>query len=264
MKSLIILKIGGSIITDKKSDEPKVDYENLERISKEIKQGYDSDKINLILIHGAGSYGHNIVKRTGINNGIVNKKQLVDFAETQRLQNELNSIITKKLIENGLPTIPCQASSFMIGDGGRLQEIDIEAIEGMLKIDMIPVLYGVPVYDKLQKCSILSGDQIAPYLARKLNAELIIHATNVNGIYTKDPNQFDDAEHISEITVDNFEEIKKLVSGSLDTDVTGGMLNKISELMNIGVSSQIISGIIPGNIIKALRGECIGTVVRGV
>jgi len=73
MKPLIILKIGGSIITDKTSNKPKVDYENLERISKEIKQGYDSDKINLILIHGAGSYGHNIVKRTGINKGIVNR-----------------------------------------------------------------------------------------------------------------------------------------------------------------------------------------------
>ena len=35
---MIILKIGGSILTEKDSAEPKVDYENLNRIAEEIRQ----------------------------------------------------------------------------------------------------------------------------------------------------------------------------------------------------------------------------------
>ena len=36
--NLIILKIGGSIITDKDSSVAKVDYDNLNRVCEEIKQ----------------------------------------------------------------------------------------------------------------------------------------------------------------------------------------------------------------------------------
>ena len=35
---MIILKIGGSILTEKDSAEPKVDYENLNRIAEEIRE----------------------------------------------------------------------------------------------------------------------------------------------------------------------------------------------------------------------------------
>ena len=262
MKSLIILKLGGSIITYKESQKPKFNHKNLERISNEIKHGYNPEKMNLILIHGAGSYGHVIVKKTKIHKGIIKRKQLVDFAETQRLQNELNCIVTKYFINKGLPTIPCQASAFTIMRRGRIYDANANLINNLIQINMIPVLYGVPAYDNNQKCSILSGDQIAPYLAKKLNANKIIHVTNVNGIYTKDPNKFKDAIHIPEINSNNFKEIKKVLTGSLHTDVTGGMLNKVLELINIGIESQIISGLIPGNIIRALKGENIGTIIR--
>ena len=52
---LTLLKIGGSLITHKESDEPSLDTEQLTRIAAEIKNGMHQD---LILVHGAGSYGH--------------------------------------------------------------------------------------------------------------------------------------------------------------------------------------------------------------
>jgi len=185
MKDLIILKIGGSVITDKFSPRPKVNYKNLKRIAKEIASAYDKEKMSLIIIHGAGSYGHNIVKKTGIDKGIKSYEQLKAFAETQRLQNELNLIVTKCLIEEGLPAIPCQASSFVVMNLGKIEEMSLSAIRGLIEMKMIPVLYGVPAFDKTKRCSILSGDQIAPYLAKKLNAKKIIHATNVDGVFTR-------------------------------------------------------------------------------
>jgi len=261
MKNLIILKLGGSVITDKSSEEPKALEKNIERVSKEIAEGYNDSK-SLIIIHGAGSYGHPIVKRTGIDKGIKNKRQLVDFAETQRLQNELNIIVTKHLIQKNLPAIPCQPSSFAVLENNKIKEMDLSAIRGLLEIGMIPVLYGVPAYDTNQKCSILSGDQIAPYLAKNLNASKIIHATNVDGVFTDDPFKNPNAKLIKEITKSNIEDVKKKLSGSLHTDVTGGMLRKISELLEIGVESQIINALIPGNIVKAIKGEEIGTIIK--
>ncbi len=261
-RNLIILKIGGSVITDKFSKKPRVKTKILKRISREISSAYKKKKFSLILLHGAGSYGHKIVKETKINKGIKSFEQLKAFAETQRLQNELNSIITKHLIDVGLPAIPCQPSSFVVMDSGRIVEMSISAIVGLLKVKMIPVLYGVPAYDKTQKCSILSGDQIAPFLALRLNAKKIIHATNVDGVFTDDPNINPNAEFIPEINSKNIEKIKKCLKTSLAPDVTGGMLNKVLEVMKAKVEGQIINGLVPGNIYKALMGEKIGTLIK--
>lgn len=258
--NLIILKLGGSVITYKDSKAPKVNHGNLNRIAKEIKSGFNSNKMKLILVTGAGSFGHQIVKRTGIDKGIVNSKQLLDFAETQRLQNELNCIVTKALIERGLPAIPCQASSSAVMGSGKLVKMDVDVINGLLDIGMIPVLYGVPAYDEKQGCSILSGDQIAPYLARKMKAKRIIHATDVDGVFTADPKRNKNTKLIPEITRKNFNVIRKYLTGSTATDVTGGMLRKVSELK--GVESQIINALVPGNISRSLKGEKLGTFIR--
>lgn len=262
MKYLIVLKIGGSLITDKFSDTPKINPKNLKRISEEIASSYDKEKMSLIIVHGVGSYGHVIVKKTEIDKGIRTEKQLMDFAETQRLQNELNSIVSKYLIDAGLPAIPFQASSFAVLNKGRIVRMDLSTLKGFIEMNMIPILYGVPAYDKTYKCSILSGDQIAPYLAVKLNAKKIIHATNVDGVFTADPNKNADAKLIPEINSDNIEQVKDWLTGSTATDVTGGMLGKISELLEVGVESQIINALVDGNIARAFRNEKIGTVIK--
>lgn len=262
MKNLIIFKIGGSVITDKFSKKPEVNFKNLKRIAREIASAYNPQKMSLILIHGAGSYGHLIVKRTGIDKGIKNQRQLKDFAETQRLQNELNSIITKYLIRENLPAIPCQASANAVMKSGRLIKMDVSAIKGLLKIRMIPVLFGVPAYDENQKCSILSGDQIASFLAKKLKAKKIIHGTNVEGIFTDDPNLNPEAKLIPEINSKNINRVLKLLRGSRTTDVTGGMLGKISELLKNKIEAQVINAQIPGNISRALKGKRLGTIIK--
>ncbi|MFH0987046.1 MAG: isopentenyl phosphate kinase [Candidatus Micrarchaeota archaeon] len=261
MEKLLILKLGGSVVTDKRSETPRVNYENLRRLAEEL----SAYKKPLILIHGAGSYGHQIVKRTGIHKGIEKEEQVIAFAETQRLQNELNSIVCQELIKRNIPAIPCQASASAIMEQGRLKSMDIKAIKGFLKVGMIPVLYGVPAYDRKQKCSILSGDQIAPYLAAKLKVKKIIHGTNVDGVFTADPNKNPNAKLISKITKENLEEVKKALSESAVVDVTGGMMGKVTELLHLaeeGVESTLVNAEVPGRLRDALMGkEVLGTTI---
>jgi len=258
---LIILKIGGSVITHKNKTGPAVNFKNLKKITDQL---LVLNK-KFILIHGAGSFGHQIVKRTGIDKGIKKKKDLVNFAETQRLQNELNLIFTQSLIEKGFPAFPFQASASAIMKNGRMQKMDLDVIKGLLKLNITPVLYGVPAFDNEKGCSILSGDQIAPFLARKLKAEKIVEATDVDGVFTSDPKKDKKAKQIKEINRKNFEEIKKTLKGSRSVDVTGGMLGKVSELIKVakmGVKGQIIEATKKNNIKKAFLGKKVGTIIR--
>ena len=263
-KPLIILKLGGSVITDKASAVPKINYEIIIRLAKEIQEAYcGKDNFRLILVHGGGSYAHKLVKDTGIDKGITNGNQILAFAEVQRMQNTLNAIVTERMIEMGLPAIPCQASSSVVMKGGRIRRFEVEPVQGLLETGLIPVLYGVPAYDTEQKgCSILSGDQIAPYIAKSLNAVKIIHCTNVDGIFTADPTTDKDAKPIKEINRQNITEVMKMLSGSSTTDVTGGMAGKVQEIAKIGIETQIVSALIPGRVKQALLGEDVGTTIR--
>jgi isopentenyl phosphate kinase len=254
---LTIIKIGGSVVTCKESDSPKINSKNLEAVAKQLK----NFKKPYILIHGAGSFGHPLVKRTGIDKGIKSKDQLIAFAETQKLQNQLNYMVCDALIKEGIPAVPCQPSSHAVLKKGRLASLSIEAMKGMVGLGLIPVCYGVPAYDKVQGSAILSGDQIAPYLALKLRAKKIIEAGDVEGIYTCDPKTDSSAEIVKEINQKNFKEIEGYLSGSRATDVTGGMRQKYLEIVQTarkGIITQIVHF---ERLAEALEGQKAGTTI---
>ena len=273
---LIIVKIGGSVITHKNSQTPKINNSMIEQVCKEISQIVNNrPDLSIILIHGAGSYGHPIVKKTKINKGIKTEKQLVDFGRTQILQNELNCIFCSKLIDFHIPAIPCQASSHSIMNHTLLQKMNVDVVEGLLSIGMMPVLYGVPAYDKNQGCSILSGDDIAVYLGKKFvtkfNSVEILFGTNVDGVYSKDPKQYGDCEFFDCIKSNNCEQVlenlslEKSKTDFTVNDVTGKMYGKVKKSIcaaNTGVRVRIFDVSKRRNLQKIISGNIVGTLIK--
>jgi len=254
MSDLVLLKIGGSIITQKDISEPKINQPNLERICEEIAESYQSGNFKLVIVHGAGSFGHPIVKRTGIHEGITRPNQVFSFAQTQLLQNRLNYEVCNMLQELKLPAIPVQPSASAIMNNKRIESLNHELVKHLVELSLIPVLFGVPAFDKTQKCSILSGDQIIVYLADKLDPQRIIFASNVDGIIASDGNL------VEKITLENFDEIKKSFYVAGYDDVTGAMAGKISELKQL---SPIKAFIVNGNSSGLIKDILLGKEVRG-
>lgn len=194
------------------------------------------------------------------------KKQLAAFAETQRLQNELDSIVTKELIRLGVPAIPCQASASAIMKNGRIEKFYTEAIKGFLKLGLVPVLYGVPAYDRQRGCSILSGDEIIAFLAKRLGARRIIHGTDVDGVFDSDPKRNENAKLIKRISGKNYKSFLKNIGSSTGIDVTGGMRRKTDELVRLSrhnITSIIVNATKPGRLERALLGKkAICTIVQ--
>jgi len=62
-----ILKIGGSVITDK-NGELAAKTEDINRIAEEIKR---ADAENLVVVHGGGSFGHPTAKKYGIKDKVL-------------------------------------------------------------------------------------------------------------------------------------------------------------------------------------------------
>lgn len=96
-----------------------------------------------------------------------------------------------------------------------------------------------------------STDTAAALRAAEINAEIIFKATNVDGVYDKDPNKFSDAVKYDRLT--NSEILSK---GLAVMDSTAASLcrdNKI-DILVFNLND-------PENIVRAVAGENIGTIV---
>jgi isopentenyl phosphate kinase len=256
---LIILKIGGSVITDRRQERPVPLRDRLDRISREISQSFQTLSIRLILIHGAGSFGHPIVKRSGIDRGLSRPDHRLAMGETQRLQNWLNAFFVRHLLRAGLPAFPCQASACSVTDRGRLLSMDFRALAGLLEQGLVPVLFGVPSFDAKQGCSILSGDVLAIRLFQHFAASSVLHGTNVRGVFTADPSQNPDAKFLPTLDLRRGDDLPEGIGGSSMVDVTGGLRNKLEKLQSVRASGRIFDATVPGNVLGALSGEPVGT-----
>ena len=103
-----------------------------------------------------------------------------------------------------------------------------------------------------------STDAVSAILAEYVNADKLINLTSVDGMYTKDPNKFDDAELVPEITATDLLEFlsgKDVKAGTYEFfDTTAVQMIKRSNLETV-----ITNGFEPENLIKAVNGEKIGT-----
>jgi len=259
---LTILKLGGSIITEK--DKPFTpNIQVIERLAKEI---FEANSKPLIIIHGGGSYGHPVAKKYHIAKGFKDDSQLLGFSETHEAMMTLNSLLIRSLLEYNLPAFSLSPSSFIITRKCRIQKFDEEILKIALKLGFIPVLYGDAVFDIELGFTILSGDQLAAALAIKLNADRIIMGIDVDGLYDSDPKRNASAHLITDISLKDLVKLIRHVDTSQVPDVTGGMLGKLLELkiaVKHGVDTFIVNGLLPNNIYKALKGEeFVGTRIR--
>ena len=262
---MIILKLGGSVITKKEAKEPTLDHDNLDRIAKEIAcSSFDK----LIIVHGAGSFGHPFAREYSIGSKIEDEEDFIHkkygFSLTQSWVKKLNTYVCDSLREKGILAVSIQPSSFIITENKRIYSCNLELINKYLEMGFVPVLYGdvVPDIDESIKICVLSGDQIIQYLGENLKPERVILGSDVDGIYTKDPKKHSDAK-----LMDNVTSCHDLAAeGSLNVDVTGGMNGKLGELLDLaemGIESEIINAGREGFIKKALNHEkVIGTVVK--
>lgn len=128
--------------------------------------------------------------------------------------------------------------------------------------DFIPVLFGDTAIALDKGIDILSGDQIVNYLARMFKPSKVLFLMDVDGIYDRNPRE-KGARLIKELTE---EEIKHLLksSESAGIDVTGGIGNKLKKALEIAHYTDIYfaNGIVKGNLIRILKGENPGTIIK--
>lgn len=263
MKPIILIKIGGSLITDK-TKAFSLKEEVLDLICREIKKASVSGK-QLIIGHGAGSFAHFPAAKYQTHKGIINKESYRGICEVADVACRLNRIVVKRMIDHGINALTISPISFITSDKHQLKTICLESLEETLRLNLLPVVYGDVILDTEVGCTVFSAEKVLGYIALELKRkgykiEKIIHCGQTNGVYDVH------GKTIPLISHKNFDHFSQTIGGSGGVDVTGGMIHKVKETLSLakeGIPGLIIDGIEKGSLSKAISGEEVeGTEVR--
>jgi isopentenyl phosphate kinase len=228
MSERILLKLGGSVITDKNAD-CVINYDQISLAASAISL---ADKKRIVLIHGAGSCGHPEAKRYGLEHGAVAGRTDGIYV-THRAVSRLNEAVVETLRREGIPAAGIHPFHTAVADKGKLLSFECRHLEKMLMLKMVPVIHGDVVMDLSQGACIISGDQLVRYLAVALGINRVGLATDVPGV-------LDGGKVVPEITRSMATDLP--IGSSMHTDVTGGMRGKMNELLDLaqaGIGSEI-------------------------
>ncbi|EFY95334.1 amino acid kinase domain protein [Metarhizium robertsii] len=252
----VVVKLGGAAITVKSLADTL--SPNIHGLVDKVAQVYQ-DKLrplgrHLILIHGAGSFGHPPAKKYNVKAGWLSptgatqdkldghtrqeeeRRDEVKFgmALTRQRVLQLHHHILQLLQDRGrLPVLSVSTYDTVETDQGVLTQEGsrrlITRVTNLLTQGFIPVLFGDAVLDHTWGATILSGDALMHELATHLpGVRRCVFVTDVPGIFTQDPKQYADAVLIRQL---HFSESGDSATYDDDAasgvdDVTGAMRTK--------------------------------------
>ncbi|MCQ2085399.1 MAG: isopentenyl phosphate kinase [archaeon] len=256
---MILIKLGGSVITDK-TEYRKFNKETVSRLADEIRRSGEE----VIIVHGAGSFGHVVSKQFNLQKGYQDDKQIPAMARVMCVTRDLSSMVVEALLAREIPAVSVPIGSCFVADGGKLILDNEEPLRRLTELGIMPVMFGDVITDRQTRFSIVSGDQIMEHLCRMYNPSKVIFVSDIDGLYDKNPKTDRNAKMIGTVTKKKMDEIA--MESNVD-DVTGGVRNKMESMLRMTDSQRrcyLINGNAPNRLYSLLKGETVTcTVAKG-
>jgi isopentenyl phosphate kinase len=259
---LQFLKLGGSLITHKGREStarPNV----ISRLASELVDIRKSNpNLRLLLGHGSGSFGHVPAKKYKTRAGVHTPDEWQGFIEVWQQAGALHHIVMDTLLAAGLPAIGFPPSASVSAADGRISTWNLAPIQSALDANLLPMVFGDVAFDSVRGGTILSTEDLFDHLAAHFRPVRILLAGDEDGVYT----DFEaHGEVIPEITPSS--DLTHIFESATVADVTGGMAGKVQAMLNLvnqlaDCQIRIFSGLVPGNLSRALSGEPLGTLIR--
>jgi len=258
---MFLIKFGGSVITDK-AKECCFKQEVMDRLAGELHHA----KEDIILIHGAGSFGHILAKKYRLNDGFKRKSQLEGFALTQATVQRLNNLVLASLHNHDLPAVSIPPHAVFSLSNHALPQVKHSIFKTYLDLGFLPVSFGDVALDTKLGFSICSGDLLMQVLATRLKPEKVIFVLDEDGLYSANPKIDKKATFLESVTVNDLR--KFTTRSNTHADVTKGMEGKLQTIQHIartGVDTVLLNGNIHNRLYDTLKGKKTkSTIIHGV
>jgi glutamate 5-kinase len=231
-KKRILLKVGSNTLT-KETDN--ISRGKIEDIANQIAKLNDTCEF-IIVSSGAIAVAKQFVKLESKQSEIFVKQALASIGQPHLIR-----IYQEIFREYGLLSSQCLLS---YSDFEKQQSKNniVNTINVLVNNNYIPIINenDTVATDEIQ---FGDNDKLAALTATLLNVDLLLIATNTNGVYTKESIKNNNPKTIQEVK--NFEDLKNEVVNSKSSHGSGGMGSKI-EAAEISKNAQIETWILNG------------------
>jgi len=243
---MIVLKLGGSVVTDKDGREA-IDEAALEAAAAAVGD-YDGD---IVVVHGGGSFGHPAAADRGVS-ATAGTRDASDAVAVHDAMGRLNAAVVERLDAYGVAALPVRPLSFARKSGEGDLTLPTDGVAAMLAEGFTPVLHGDVVVTEGRGVTVASGDALVAALARDLPVERVGLCSTVSGVLDEDGDVV--------ARIEAFADVAAAVGASESTDVTGGMAAKVRALLDLPVTAHVFG---LDGLDAFLAGESPGTAVGG-
>ncbi|MGI0148907.1 MAG: isopentenyl phosphate kinase [Thermoplasmata archaeon] len=258
---MLLVKLGGSVLTEKsRLRTPR--SAAIRRLAIEVA----SVREPVLVVHGAGSYGHIRASRHRLNEGGSTPAKRSAAARVQADVRELDHLVVDALNRAGLAAVPIPPAAVLALDDGRVSTMDLTPFLEFSSMGFTPVTFGDVVRDLRRGFSVCSGDLLMLELARAFRPDRAVFAADVDGLFTADPKRRRSARLLETVGPQDLAMIE--FSSAARTDVTGSIEGKVRRMFEIADhvgECLIVNGNVKNRVRDALRGRrVVGTrIVRG-
>ena len=254
-KKRIVFKVGTSTITHEETGG--LDLVKLERFIRILTDLHNQGKDIIVVSSGAIGVGRKALGLSKKPDSISMKQACAAIG-----QSRLMTVYQKLFSEYNQFTAQILMTKFtIVNDNSRHNARN--TFEELLNLGVIPI---VNENDTVATDEIDFGDNdsLSAVVAAIAGADLLVLLSDIDGMYTDDPNRNPDAELISYVESIS-DEMIEMAKGPSTTLGTGGMSAKIyaAGIANdAGADMAIINGEDMDNILRLIDGEELGTVFK--
>jgi len=222
----VVVRIGGSVVASPPTAEIIAEYaELLERLEKQ--------KHKLVVVVGGGSVARDFIELAQ------------DLSLNETGQDKVAISVSRLFAQLFVLKLGDLSSNFVP------RTVD-EAVK-LFGRGKIVIMGGVKPG--------MTTDTVSAMIAEKIAADLLVKASDVDGVYTKDPKKYDDAEKIDHLSFDD-------LGALFELDEHRAGINQILDptavrvLQKCRIRMIVVNGFKPENVSLALKGEKVGTIIE--
>lgn len=223
---LWIVKIGGSIISTEYS---KSDFneQTIRLIASHLKLLPEP----LIIVHGTGYISKTFAQENHFLNGKIEAHRKETVTHCLLMLREIHFAVLRFLVQGGIKAVSISPLTFCELRNGRIRIIDPSILQIILKQGFVPLIHGDLIIDKLGNFMICSSDAIITELIMHFPAEKLLFATDVPGVYLKDPKKFPNSKLFNRLSYKTLNMLAMLPDDH--NDVSGAMPAKLKAIQQV-------------------------------
>jgi glutamate 5-kinase len=247
----VVVKLGSSIVCDERG-EPRAEV--LGGICDQLAELYAAGREPVVVTSGA------IARGMGVRQIPLRPRAIDELQAASAVgQGKLYQVYDELLRARGVPSAQVLLTFFDIS--ARTHYVNArQTLRKLLDWRVVPVINENDT-TTTDEISFGNNDFLAAQVAILLGAQLLVLLTDAEGVFTADPRTNLEAQLVE--SVDEFDVLEGLAIGHGTSPLgSGGMRSKVvaAEMTTAaGIPAVIASGLAPGTLVAAARGEAVGT-----